>query len=91
MGIQAVVPVAPLAKNKANKEATLMAVQASLHAGVNPGKLIIPTEGIKDKRLEYKGWEKYAFYDRVNGFDVHYMVNITNPNDKLYTDLKIIE
>jgi hypothetical protein len=58
-----------------------------LHNGYNPGKRIIPTEKINDGRLKGFGWEKYAY--NIDGVEIHYMTNSTNPRDKLYTDLKV--
>lgn len=86
LGIKAVVPIAPLAKNRDTKIFALAAVQGALHAGFNPGELITRADKINDLRLKGQGWEKYKV--RGDGFEIHYMVNITNPNDKLYTDLK---
>jgi RHS repeat-associated protein len=84
LGIKAVVPPPNFAGREA---AALAAVQYSLHNGYNPGKRIIPTEKINDGRLKGFGWEKYAY--NIDGVEIHYMTNSTNPRDKLYTDLKV--
>ena len=86
LGIRAVQPVAPLAKNSDAKKIAMVAVQGALHSGWNPGELITTTDKIKDGRLRGHGWEKYKVVG--DGFEIHYMVNVTNPNDKRYTDLK---